>query len=1055
MKKLVFLVIIFLINAFAGQSIVTTAASYAWNLGVPSFSPTHNTPIRVEFEVHAWNTASGFPILSHAAGLYAQFPGDGYMHIYSYWDTSGYSYNILMPVTTNPVYIRTQRDPVAMTQSVEAWNYLGVRFYSNSQSITDTADATGGIIVGAATIDTAFFRVHNTLVPMNSKPPLTSDGTAAVLWWKFDGSLADSAGSNPATMSSGSPTYTATPYQGPLAILRTLIAPLWGNTSSIRTGVSNGLDGTFSYTQADSSSTVTCLWSQLAGPTTLTFDNTGSCLPNVTNVSWGDYNLQLQVTDVASATNTASTHIGAVTTDANWVIQDPDPNVKKLFGNMIAFGHNPWGYMDERALFATTSRGDAYTSLGINPPTWATNLTGTVSYRFGGDTSLNSRGTTLCASLAPTDLTATVCDATKLDFTTLPTRVLVMTNYYGTSTELHVTNVVGNVLTIDSQTAVVGTPPNPWPNGSQVGQIKVTGTGTNFLSTFCNAGNPTWQPTLWYTRPDGSNAQMVWTKTGCESNTTLYLVPTHDISYLNNTVFSGKNYSYANFPGYTGAFGVDFYGEEIAHYALWKRSGLTSALTTARVMASQYVSSPYLSGGDGVGLSPLYYGGGVIGAIISAVIDPGYVSWSDLVGFGNLAVPVANLAGSGACNNFDTRDSSYPLAILALLAQFDPNGARRAAWLTAVQQSYTREQSCRQPDNSWANSGYKWSNSQWPAVTMTNGSTNVTGTGFSSGMCYSIASGNITVTAGSASATGTGFVNSNKITIWDGTHYASYQYQYIDATHITLGANWPYSSGTYTHVIENNDNLTVIGATVNDTTNLQQNYSCTFNSSTQLTLNRPWGGSNGTFYLFQYNLPGYNQQPYMMGMKEKQLEWSRQADNTHDWQALKVAATTWTYNYGADLTVSGGLFYGRVLQACEPVTTPPVSPTFFARTPNCNNGLSAAGQGAARTLTAEGNQAFVDYYQINNTIPVKNANDTLYGNTWGLAQYTTGGVPTSSVQADSLSDVALASYKYTGFFFGMGMSHQWPAERLVSSGGGGGGVGVSGSNKGKRRRRMY
>ena len=117
----------------------------------------------------------------NAAGLYAQFPGDGYMHIYSYWDTSGYSYNILMPVTTNPVYIRTQRDPVAMTQSVEAWNYLGQRFYSNSQSITDTADATGGIIVGAATIDTAFFRVHNTLVPMNSNFDTINQGLCLCL----------------------------------------------------------------------------------------------------------------------------------------------------------------------------------------------------------------------------------------------------------------------------------------------------------------------------------------------------------------------------------------------------------------------------------------------------------------------------------------------------------------------------------------------------------------------------------------------------------------------------------------------------------------------------------------------------------------------------------------------------------------------------------------------------------------------------------------------------------------------------------------------------------
>lgn len=1034
MKYLIYLSLVS--GLWAGQSIVTSPSSYVRNLSVPSFSPTHSLPIRVEFEIHDWS-GTGYPNACQACGFYSQIPGDGTMHVYSYWDTSGYSYNIPLPGTPNPVYVRLMRDPVALTQSVEAWDYTGTLIYSYAQSIVNAVGSSDGVDVGNMNVSTAFFRVHNTLLPMNSTPPLTSDGTSAIMWWKFDGTLADSAGTNPALMTSGSPSYVATPYQTPVSIVRTAIFPLWGNTSSMRTGVANGLTGNYSYSQADSSSAVTCLWSQLSGPSTLTFTSTTNCAPNVTNVIWGDYNLQLVVTDVNSNTASNSAHIGAVTTDSNWVIQDPDPNVAKIFGKMIAFGHNPWGYMDERALYATTARYAAYNSLGINPPTWQTNFPGTVSYRYGGDTSLNGRGTTLCAPLATGATSATLCDASKLDFTAIPTRILVMSNYYSTSVELHVTGVVGNVVSFDTVTQIVGgTIPNPWPIGTQVGQAKVIGSGTNFLSNICNPANSSWTLSMYYTRADGSSAQTNWTRTGCESDTTLYLANNnHDVSGLNNTVFTGMHYTYSNIPGYTTQYGVDFYGEELAHYALWKRSGLDSAKVAARLIAGQYVSSPYLSGGDGIGISPLLYGGGVIGAIASAVIDPGYVSWSDLVGFGKAALPIADVTTSGgSCNGNDTRDSSYYLSILALLAQFDPDPVRRANWLAGTKLSYTRETTCKQTDNSWANAGYKWG-ANYPALTLTNGSTNATGTGLSSNMCYGTNTGTITVTNGSANATGTGFVNSNKINIWTGTQLGVYKYSYTDATHITLAALWPFASGTYNYLIENSDNLTVIGNDTNDTTNLQQNYACTYVSSTQLTLNRPWMGANtSTGYLFQSNAPGYNQLVYQMGIKDKQLEWSRQADNTHDWQSLINAESGWMMNNAYD-SVTGGLFYTRVLQACEPPTSVPNTPLFDSRTPGCNQSTYGPFLAQARALSAEGGTSFGTYYNNNVTPSNKSYIDTVYGNMFGYAPYTAGGVATSPYQASNLDNVSLANYKYTGFFFGMGMTHRWPAERLTGTGG--------------------
>jgi hypothetical protein len=55
----------------------------------------------------------------------------------------------------------------------------------------------------------------------------------------------------------------------------------------------------------------------------------------------------------------------------------------------------------------------------------------------------------------------------------------------------------------------------------------------------------------------------------------------------------------------------------------------------------------------------------------------------------------------------------------------------------------------------------------------------------------------------------------------------------------------------------------------------------------------------------------------------------------------------------------------------------------------------------------------------------------VYGSIWGNPNFTTGNVyADSSYVRDENSDNSLGAYKWTGFFFGMGMSHQWPAVRL-------------------------
>ena len=82
-------------------------------------------------------------------------------------------------------------------------------------------------------------------------------------------------------------------------------------------------------------------------------------------------------------------------------------------------------------------------------------------------------------------------------------------------------------------------------------------------------------------------------------------------------------------------------------------------------------------------------------------------------------------------------------------------------------------------------------------------------------------------------------------------------------------------------------------------------------------------------------------------------------------------------------------------------------------------------------LTAEASQALRVYFESNPTPEALAWGDVAYGSIWGNPQYTTGGVYSdSNYVRNENSNASLGAYKWTGFFFGMGMAHQWPAVRL-------------------------
>ncbi len=1117
----------------AGQSLVLSPV-YSQTVTDPTYPS--NQSFRVEYQLHG--------LVAPPAGVYSQklFSLSG-VGIYAIVYPDG---SLNMTQTRNSVdggaacgvssnnspdvLVRFQLDLAQNRVTCELWNYDGTGYNSRIyplQGLIPGYSFSGGNIGIGATGNLGFLRVATTVLPLGSRPPTTADaGDWTEL--KFDGNLRDSSGHNHGA--SGSASFIPTPDQVPVALPKTKDAPSWSNWVSLRAGFPAQLDGTASYSLADGSSSVSYFWQQQRGPSTVVWANRTNAVPTLTGLIFGTYTFSLRVTDLAGTSSVASIQVGAVATDNNGVVVNANPNVDKIFGPMIAFGRNPWGYMDQRAIAATNLRTAAYNRMGINPPSWATALPGTVSYRFAGATTIGALFTTLCAPITSNlQSTVTVCDASKLDLSVLPTRILIGTF---PQEEIRICSASGNVLTVcyDGRGIAPGASNDgyraagqAWPNGTPAGQSKVTGTGTSFNTTLCPAGatgvapfplgtvsystgtvtvraglssaagvGTSWStangviqgysiriqathggtpfsflarinsvnsatditmnrvfpadadpgtytyqivisdiqlPSLHYNRSDGSDGQIFWSSNGCESDTQLYLTASHDVGGLNGTQQNGRQYSVTSMAGYAGAFGVNFYGEDLAHRALYYRSGWAPALAAANMISDQWATSPYTAGGDAGG-NPLTIGGGVIGAIAAAVID-NRVSWPNLRGFmNNAAVPPAT-----NCNYDDTRDLSYYYAWVALGAQFDPDtsvNGFRAKWQAKLASIYPWEINCKRADNSWANAAFK--GVQGAAVHVVSGSATATGTGFNSATCYGVTSGTITVVHGSAAATGTGFINSSKIVI-EGTSGGSpfsgfYRYQLNSAASLTLAVLWPGDSGTFPYVIENNDNLTSIGATVDDP-QLQKTFGCSYVSPTTLTLSRPWDGPTETAYLWQGILPGYSQQPFMMGIKANELRWASQVStvNPTGFATLLSQAATWMRTSGYD-PVTQGLFYGRVIQACEPVTTPAPAPQFDSRTPGCNDGLIPGYLEQARTLTAEASAAISAYYLNNPTPDNRTWGDTLYGSLWGYGPFTAPGYYSDPYQGSNQDDNNLGSYKWTGFHFGMGMAHQWPAVRV-------------------------
>lgn len=889
--------------AFGGQSIQLSTQSVT---GAVPAQPIANS-WRVEFSMHDWdaNASSGHPYQADAVGLDIQIlnlgGGDIRLQLFSRTATLGYN-SPCQIVGLGPggaggggsIYanrfltVRFQQDAAGLVDHCQAWDINGNKVWDQDYAFASLTGANSGGAVTASTgqnLSTAYFRIYTCTVSTTARPPVTADtNTCALLHWKFDGSLGDASGHGyNGQISGGNAFYVATPGQNLVVpVLQTLNAPPWGNTVSFRAGFPGQLDGRASYSQADGSADVQCFWQVLSGPTALFWDNHSSCTPTVQGLIFGDYNFELVVTDVNGHTASVTQDIGAVATDANGVVVNANPLVDALLGPMMAFGKNPWGYQDYWAMHATTLRAADYAapvvSLGQSYPGWSTNGKpqwespgqGTVSYFWNCQGSPISfpcagPGTTLHGAITPSSTSVTVNDATLIDTSELPTRILIYdrTNW----DELRVCSAAGNTLNLCYDPSVL--PRHSFADGTNVYQSKVTGSGTKFLTDptapVCPTGAPAlpgaatysagtvavaagsatltgagtnWTPAngviptlfvqipathgglpfvfiaqiqsitdpshITLTRPFPSDADtaggltyailpasrtivlhyphaldstgeglMMFGTTGCESEDAVYLNPFgfglgnsfsagHDVPGLDGRHFTGEQYAVTDTNGWvneSSTGGINFYGEDLAHWALYFRSGLNIAKSAAQAISNYWIHSPFANP-DGNGFPRLFLGGGGVGAFVSKLLDPASnVSWSDLRGYAGMGLYMANGVSANGCNSWDdTRDTGWAYAWLILAAIYDPDTSSTAApggipwrtyWQNALATMQSNDTNCERADHSWSN-GFYW-NSYTGPLTLTQGSTAVTGSNIPSSVCAGTATGTASVTNGSSS----------------------------------------------------------------------------------------------------------------------------------------------------------------------------------------------------------------------------------------------------------------------------------------------------------------
>ncbi|WP_031494835.1 PKD domain-containing protein [Bryobacter aggregatus] len=488
--------------AVAGQSL-NLNGRIVGNTNVP-IAP-NGTSWRIEMYFHDWDDFGGKLAQANAYGADIGLTTAGSRMILrpevsNLTGATGDCDIDVQTLSAKRVYLRLQKDSGAKKIYCEAWDMNGNRIGNKAVTYKgETALIYNTVWVGnegllAKDRYIGFFRICSTLLPLNSRPPITRDDSNRILEWKFDGNLTDSAGAFPAqNLAGGTLSYITTPIQTiPSVTIKNNDTRFWSDLVSIRAGHPAKLNGLSSYSQADNGSVVSYRWRQMEGPSQLIWDDETSPTPTIRGAVFGSYKLRLTVIDALGVRGSKTVDLGAVATDNNGVVIHANPDADKIFGPMIAFGKNPWAYADDAAMRGVQIRAKDYVTKFSSPPEWTKPLDGTISYNATGD--YTSVATNLSAPVTASSTSIPVVSVAKLDLTEFPTIIAIATHGNGGEFVLICSASGLNLIPCYDGRGYGNTgrngsgAPLSWPAGREIYQNKVYGAGTKFLRDFCPGG---------------------------------------------------------------------------------------------------------------------------------------------------------------------------------------------------------------------------------------------------------------------------------------------------------------------------------------------------------------------------------------------------------------------------------------------------------------------------------------------------------------------------------------------------------------------------------------
>ncbi len=302
---------------------------------------------RVEMRMDAWTQPPSlanvvslpeFQIRLAGAGFNAPLIVTDWVDTFSHGQGNGVYLNIS---GMTDVIVRVQRDTVAMTLSAQAWNANGS---GPVQSASIPIDALGVASLPAQAIFGEpqtncvldYIRWFSSTVPLANGPVQKAGGDLAD--FEFSGTLSDSSLQHLQLTASLPPVFASAPNYAPVSSQ--------GPQRVLRANVPEVLRATGSYA-LNGSSALAYQWTQISGPTTLSWNSQTSATPTITGLQFGSYVIQLTVTDSSGVSSSSTIKYGAVNTNSQDVVIPDRRYVSAIFGPLLRLGASPWPYFDQ------------------------------------------------------------------------------------------------------------------------------------------------------------------------------------------------------------------------------------------------------------------------------------------------------------------------------------------------------------------------------------------------------------------------------------------------------------------------------------------------------------------------------------------------------------------------------------------------------------------------------------------------------------------------------------------------------------------------------------